>query len=100
MTGVQTCALPISTIDLGALAAIDDLVDADQIVGLLVELVEDAYQRKRTDVGEVHHASASFDVAKRSMRPGSCVETRNAQLGRRSSSSRSSSAAPSSSRPL
>jgi preprotein translocase subunit SecA len=42
----------VPTVDLGALAAIDDLVDADQIAGLLVELVEDAYQRKRTDVGE------------------------------------------------
>jgi preprotein translocase subunit SecA len=42
----------VPTVDLGALAAIDDLVDADQIAGLLVELVEDAYQGKRTEVGE------------------------------------------------
>jgi preprotein translocase subunit SecA len=42
----------VPTVDLGALAAIDDLVDADQIAGLLVELVEDAYERKRTEVGD------------------------------------------------
>ncbi|MEO8638565.1 MAG: preprotein translocase subunit SecA [Chloroflexota bacterium] len=42
----------VPTLDLGALAGIDDLVDADQVALLLVELVEDAYQRKRTEVGD------------------------------------------------
>ncbi|MDQ5831443.1 MAG: preprotein translocase subunit SecA, partial [Actinomycetota bacterium] len=42
----------VPTLDPGSLAAIDDLVDADQIAGLLVELVEDAYGRKRTEVGD------------------------------------------------
>ena len=35
------------------------------------QLEQKIFARERTDVGEVHHASASFDVAKRSMRPGS-----------------------------
>jgi len=42
----------VPTLDPRALAAIDDLVDADQIATVLVELVEDAYERKRTEVGD------------------------------------------------
>ena len=42
----------VPTLDPATLAAIDDLVDAEQVAALLVELVEDAYQRKRTEVGD------------------------------------------------
>jgi preprotein translocase subunit SecA len=42
----------VPTLEPGSLAAIDDLVDADQIATVLVELVEDAYERKRTEVGD------------------------------------------------
>ena len=44
------------------------------------QLEEQVLARERADVGQVHHASASFDVASRSMRAGSCVATTNAQL--------------------
>ena len=42
----------VPTLEPQALSAIDDLVDADEVVALLVELVEAAYQRKRTEVGD------------------------------------------------
>jgi preprotein translocase subunit SecA len=42
----------VPTLDPGALAAIDDLVDADQVASIAVGLVEDAYQGKRTEVGD------------------------------------------------
>jgi len=42
----------VPTVDQRALAGIDGLADADQVAGLLIELVEDAYQRKRTEVGD------------------------------------------------
>jgi preprotein translocase subunit SecA len=42
----------VPTVDQRALAGIDELVDADQVAQLLTELVEDAYHRKRTEVGE------------------------------------------------
>ncbi|HEY8921035.1 MAG TPA: preprotein translocase subunit SecA [Candidatus Limnocylindria bacterium] len=42
----------VPTLDPAALAGIDDLVEADQMALLLVELVEDTYQRKRTEVGD------------------------------------------------
>src|SRR5207247_7466989 len=64
------------------------------------ELEQEVFPRKRADVGEIHHASASFDEAKPSMRAGSCVATTNAECGSACSSSRSSSAAPSSSSAL
>ena len=42
----------VPTLDPGALAAIDDLVETDQVAAVMVELVEDAYQRKRSEVGD------------------------------------------------
>jgi preprotein translocase subunit SecA len=42
----------VPTLDPRSLATIDDLADADQVAGILVELVEGAYQRKRTEVGD------------------------------------------------
>jgi preprotein translocase subunit SecA len=42
----------VPTLEPRALAAIDDLVDADQVATVLVELVEDAYERKRAEVGD------------------------------------------------
>jgi preprotein translocase subunit SecA len=42
----------VPTIEPRALTAIDDLVDADQVAELLVGLVEEAYERKRAEVGE------------------------------------------------
>jgi preprotein translocase subunit SecA len=42
----------VPTLEPRALAAIDDLVDAEQVATVLVELVEDAYERKRAEVGD------------------------------------------------
>ncbi|MEP7041394.1 MAG: SEC-C metal-binding domain-containing protein, partial [Chloroflexota bacterium] len=42
----------VPTLEARALAAINDLVDADQLANVLTELVEDAYQLKRTEVGD------------------------------------------------
>ena len=47
------------------------------------QLEQEVLARERSDVGEVVHASASFEVARRSMRAGSCVATTKAALAAR-----------------
>jgi preprotein translocase subunit SecA len=42
----------VPTLDAHELASIDDMVDAEQITHALVELVEGAYEQKRTEAGE------------------------------------------------
>jgi preprotein translocase subunit SecA len=42
----------VPTLDPHSLAAIDDMVDAEQVVALLVDLVTEAYQHKREEVGD------------------------------------------------
>jgi preprotein translocase subunit SecA len=42
----------VPTLDPGSLAAMDEMADAEQISSLLAELVEEAYEAKRSEVGE------------------------------------------------
>ena len=42
----------VPTLEPRALATIDDLVDADEVARVLIDLVAEAYERKRTEVGE------------------------------------------------
>jgi preprotein translocase subunit SecA len=42
----------VPTLDQGQLAAIDDMVDAEQITAAVTQLVEEAYEQKRAEVGD------------------------------------------------